>query len=199
MSDTPAVHSSGADSASNTSTEPLWARTIVTAGLTAVFTALVAMAAFLSAAAASDSDDNYARANLALTDANFFFEQSVDALIEESAAAGVEVDRVCVLALVSDAAEDLCDDIEELQDLTIDDPVLNAGYGAQAAADEAFAIGLEKSTESVDYQAALVLFAVGLALSAWASLSDMSRRVRAIFIVTALVALVAGLFRVLTV
>lgn len=179
--------------------EPPWARTVFAAGLTAMFTVLVALSAFFSAAAASDSDDNFAAANLALTDANFFFEQGVDALIEELAAEGIEIDRVCVLAVVSPAAEGLCDDTSALDELTADDPVFATGFEAQASADDAFALGLRKSKESVDYQAALVLFAVGLALSAWASLSDMAVRPRFMFVSTALSALVAGLVRLLTV
>lgn len=51
----------------------------------------------------------------------------------------------------------------------------------------------------MDYQAALVLFAVGLALSAWASLSDMATQSRVVFIVLALAALAAGLLRLLTI
>jgi hypothetical protein len=185
--------------ASSALDRPWWAGTTVAAAMTAVFTVLVAISAFLSASAASDSDDNYATSNLALTDANFFFEQGVDSLIEELAVGGQEVDRVCVLGLVDDSAADLCGDISELEDLTVDDPVFNAGFEAQEDAEEAYAVGLKKSKESVDLQAALVLFAVGLALSAWASLSDMARRSRVVFLALALVALAVGVIRLLTV
>ena len=72
-------------------------------------------------------------------------------------------------------------------------------FKGQKDAEEAYAVGLKKSKESVDLQAALVLFALGLALSAWASLSDMATRSRVVFLALALVALAVGVIRLLTV
>lgn len=178
---------------------PWWSGSTAAAALTAVSTVLVALSAFLSAQAASNSDDNYAVATLALTDANFFYEQAADALLEELAAEGVEVDRICMLALITDAAAGQCDGVAELEDFAADDPILAAGDDAQEVADAAFAVGLEESNRSVAYQAALVMYAVALALSAWASLSETSSRSRVIFLVLALVSLAAGTIRLATV
>ncbi|MEO1055895.1 MAG: hypothetical protein AAFY28_03180 [Actinomycetota bacterium] len=178
---------------------PWWRGTGITAGLTALCTVLVALSTFLSAQSASNSDDNYAAANRALTDANFFFEQGVDALQEELDADGLDADRICLLALVTDAAADACDGFDELAALAAADPILDAGFQAQLEADEAAAEGLRESTRSVEFQAALVLFAVGLALSAWAALAGTGDRTRTVFLVIATGATVAGVLRLVTV
>ncbi len=178
---------------------PWWRGTGVAAGLTALCTVLVALSTFLSAQSASNSGDNYAAANRALTDANFFFEQGVDALQEDLDAEGFAADRICLLALVTDAADDECEGVEELAALAAGDPILEAGFEAQAQADSAAAEGLRESTRSVEFQAALVLFAVGLALSAWAALAGTGDRSRTAFLLIAVGATVVGVLRLVTV
>ncbi|MEM9513700.1 MAG: hypothetical protein AAGA42_02495 [Actinomycetota bacterium] len=178
---------------------PWWRGTGVAAGLTALCTVLVAVSTFLSSQSASNSNDNYASASRALTDANFFFAQGVDALQEELNADGLAADRICLLALVTDAADDVCDGFDDVAELAADDPVLDAGFAAQLDADEAAAEGLRESTRSVEFQAALVLFAVGLALSAWAALAGTGDRSRTAFLLIAVAATVVGVLRLVTV
>ena len=55
------------------------------------------------------------------------------------------------------------------------------------------------SGRAIGYQASLVLFAVALALSAWSSLSEVAARSRAVYGTLALLALGAGLVRLITV
>ncbi len=173
-----------------------WASTTTAAGLTAVCSVLVAVSAFLAAGAASDADDQYAASNLDLTDANFLLGVAVESLLEES---DDEFDRVCVLALIDADAETTCDGEDDLRARFADDPIWSGGFEAQDLADAAYQRGLEQSSRSVNFQAALVMFATGLALSAWASLSDTGQRARAIFTVVSIGSLVLGLLRLLTV
>ena len=168
-------------------------RSIALASLTAVLTVAVATASFLSAQAASASGDSYATSTLALADANFFFEQGVRAFIEDLEADGEVVDLDCVLALFAEGIEEFCDgDLEEIRELADMDPVLIVGDRNQAIADAEYEVGLAKSNDSVEYQSGLVILAVGLALSAWASLSERSSRVSMIFAGISVVALVVG-------
>ena len=75
----------------------------------------------------------------------------------------------------------------------------SAGFDAQEAADQAAAVGLAESTKSVDYQAALVMFAIGLAMSAWAALAETGQRARSVFLIVAVASVAAGLIRLVTV
>ena len=180
--------------------DPWRGRSIALASLTAVLTVAVATAAFLSAQAASASGDSYATSTLALADANFFYEQGVRAFIEDLEAGGEAVDRDCVLSLFADGIDEFCEgDLEEIQALADEDPVLIVGDRNQAIADAEFEVGLAKSNEAVEYQSGLVILAVGLALSAWASLSERSHRVSLIFAGISVVALVAGVAQIATV
>lgn len=173
-----------------------WTSTTTSAGLTAVCSVLVAVSAFLAASAASDADDLYASSNLDLTDANFLLGVAVEGLLAES---DDEFDRVCVVGLINSEAESVCTGDDDLRARFADDPIWAGGFEAQDDADEAYARGLVQSARSVAFQAALVMFATGLALSAWASLADTGARQRAIFTAISAGSLALGLLRLVTV
>lgn len=173
---------------------------IALAGVTAACTVLLALTSFFSARAASDSDDSYALASQDLTDANFFYEQGIAALSEDMAAVGDDLDRDCLLGLFSEEALEFCDrEFAEVVELADSDPTIRIADEFQESADGFLVTGLAKSAEAVEYQSALVVFAVGLALSAWASLKDSSGPIRTIFGLVAMAALIVGVIRLLTI
>lgn len=180
-------------------------RSTLAAGLTAICTVMVALSAFLSAAAASDSDDQYALAGQRLEDANFWYEQGADVLREDLRNFfEIEVDQYCAITLIFDGEVATCaelddDDLAEVIAWVADDDVLEAANANQDLADDLLAKGLENSAKAVDYQAALVMFATGLALSAWASLSDTSKQARRIFVVLSIVSLAGGFLQLLAI
>ncbi len=192
-------------------------RSTTAATVTALCTVLVALSAFLAASAASDSDDNYAIAAQSLEDANFWYEQGASVLREDlSNFLEIETDPYCVIGLIfeTDGESDIEDQLEDVGQFcfelseaeltavvewTLDDDVVAVAHENQDAADVALESGLEDSAKSVDYQAALVLFAIGLALSAWAALTHTGDKARIIFLLLAVVALSGGLIRLVTV
>lgn len=192
-------------------------RSTTAAAVTALCTVLVALSAYLAASAASDSDDEYAIAAQSLEDANFWYEQGANVLRDDlSNLLEIDTDPYCVVGLVfgADSESDVEDQLEEIGEYcyelgedevaeavewTLDDDVLAVANENQEAADAALESGLENSAKSVDYQAALVLFAIGLALSAWAALTNTADKARVIFLLLAVIALSGGLVRLATV
>lgn len=166
---------------------------------------LVALSAFASASAASDSDDEYAVASQQLADANFWYEQGAATLRQDlQNFLAIEADQYCTIDLIFEGDAAVCEDLteDELEaaiDWAAEDEILAQANLNQAEADAQLASGLTNSTRSVRYQAALVLFAIGLALSAWASLADSSSRAWLMFVVLAAMSTGVGLLRLLTV
>jgi hypothetical protein len=128
----------------------------------------------------------------------------------------IDTDPYCVIGLVfeTDVESDVEDQLEDVGEFcfelsedeltavvewTLGDDVLEVANENQDAADVALESGLEDSARSVDYQAALVLFAIGLALSAWAALTATGDKARIIFLLLAVLALSGGLVRLVTV
>lgn len=128
----------------------------------------------------------------------------------------IDTDPYCVIGLIFETdialkVEEQLDDVGEFcfqlseDDLaaavewTLEDDVLEVANRYQGDADVALESGLANSAKSVDYQAALVLFAIGLALSAWAALTDTADKVRIIFILLAVFALAGGLVQLVAI
>ncbi|MGI9644795.1 MAG: hypothetical protein ACR2O6_05735 [Ilumatobacteraceae bacterium] len=177
---------------------PWWASTTFAAGLTAVCTVLVAYSSFRSAEAASNSADLYAQSAIDVSLANFYLEQGSDALLEDLPD---DLTRLCLVEVQLEPQDPLCTD-EELttaEDFLLSDDAILLGLDLNDAGEAAYAEGLAESKKSVDLQASLVLFAIGLALSAWAALSDTATRARIVFEVLAIVSVVVGLAQLVSV
>jgi hypothetical protein len=179
--------------------QPWWRRPIgdaALAGVTATLTVLLAVSSFLSAKAASESDDNYAFSLSNLTDAAFFYEQGFADVTE---ALGGSLDRNCLLGITNPEYLEVCPDREEVLRLSNLNPAILLANEYQGEANYQIATGRDKSIDAVKYQSALVIFAIGLALSAWASLTTHAGVIRTTFAWISVGALVVGVLRMLSI
>ena len=174
------------------------------AGLIVALSVLTAYALFQSSEVASDSNDNFFRAQGFLTDSNLeyiqigqdlFYDLNVsDQVFLHEQNNNQEMADYFFNQLTS-AAQDSYERPDGPFDEAYYDAVYESVLEIDEQADELFILALLQSRIHVAFQLAVTIFSVGLAFAAWASLMDKGQRTRSLFIVLSSVALVLGILQ----
>ena len=172
---------------------------VVSASLTVLLTVGVGLAALLAAQANSDSADNYALSALALNDANLFYSQGIESVIEQiDLNDEYWADRDCLNQVLTAETADKCLDVSEEYTRLIESNVtIQMANNFQSEADVAWDTGLNKSSISVKYQSVVLFFAIGLSLVALASIGDNRVRSQRLLLFLSAAALAFGTIRLI--
>ncbi len=172
---------------------------VVSASLTVLLTVGVGLAALLAAQASSDSADNYALSALALNDANLFYSQGIESVLEQIALNDEYwADRDCLNQVLAAETADKCLEVsEEYTQLIESNVTIQMANNFQSEADIAWDTGLKKSSISVKYQSVVLFFAIGLSLVALASIGDNRVRSQRLLLLLSAAALVFGTIRLI--
>ena len=174
---------------------------IISASLTVLLTIGVGLAALLAAQANSDSADNYALSALALNDANLFYSQGIESVLEQIALNDEYwADRDCLNQVLTNVTPGKCLDVsEEYTQLIESNATIQLANNFQVEADIAWDKGLKESSISVKYQAVVLFFAIGLSLVALASIGDNRIRSQRLLLFLSVAALVFGTIRLIVI
>ncbi len=172
--------------------------------IVATLSALAAFAAFQSAKIDSTSTDNYFLSQSVLSDGNtILLSASQDImrdyrLVDNSETFGDTDPELAELMLLnlSQAGFDSYERSGDFDDQYYDDVYLDADEYFDEY-DQLFVSAAHDSNRAVAYQLTVLIMALALSFSAWASLADAGSRTRQIFLVLSLIAMVIGLAQML--
>jgi len=172
---------------------------VVSATLTIILTIGVGSAALLAAQANSDSADNYALSALSLNDANLFFSQGIESVLEQIATDyDYWPDRDCLNQVLTAEVSDKCSSVsDQYTELVESNTTIQLATEFQEQADEAWDKGLRESSDSVKYQVVVLFFAIGLSLVALASIGNSRIRSQYILLFLSALALAFGIVRLI--
>ena len=172
---------------------------LISAALTVLLTIGVGLAALLAAEADSDSADNYALSALSLNDANLFFSQGIESVLEQIAIDyDYWPDRDCLNQVLTAEISDKCFSVsDQYTELVESNTTIQLATEFQEQADEAWDKGLRESSISVKYQAVVLFFAIGLSLVALASIGDSRIRSQYLLLSLSALALAFGIVRLI--
>tara|TARA_B000000475_G_scaffold263355_1_gene249762 strand:+ start:962 stop:1525 length:564 start_codon:yes stop_codon:yes gene_type:complete len=172
---------------------------VVSATLTVLLTIGVGLAALLAAQADADSADNYALSALSLNDANLFFSQGIESVLEQIATDyDYWPDRDCLNQVLTAEISDKCSSVsDQYTELVESNTTIQLATEFQDQADEAWDKGLRESSDSVKYQVVVLFFAIGLSLVALASIGNSRIRSHYLLLFLSALALAFGIVRLI--